>query len=140
MNFTKRIIVYMGIVCAIVMVFFAERQPIVHYAGNILTLVKEYSDAHDDILQDLRQEIFSRPLTSVFSGKASSLSATEIIDLTNLERRLNTVGPLQENKLLDEAARLKLQDMFDRQYFEHISPDGKGPGSLAEKVGYSYVV
>jgi hypothetical protein len=29
--------------------------------------------------------------------------------------------------------------MFNKQYFEHVSPSGKGPGDLADRVRYEYI-
>jgi uncharacterized protein YkwD len=136
----KKIAIYSVIGAIIAIAFFAVRQPIVHYASDVLTFVKEYSGAHDDMLQALRQEIFSKPLTTNRAGDRANLSPVEVIRLTNAERADLNLDPLVRNTLLDQAATRKLQDMFDRQYFDHISPDGKGPGSLALAVGYSYVV
>jgi hypothetical protein len=68
------------------------------------------------------------------------LSPIEVIKLTNVERAKYGVDGLSRNVKLDQAATAKLQDMFDRQYFDHVSPDGKGPGYLATRAGYSYVV
>ncbi len=80
----------------------------------------------------------------VFSNttdKSNIISATAIIDLTNMERAtVANLPPLKENVLLDAAAEMKLNDMFNNQYFAHISPSGVGPGDLALKAGYNYVV
>ena len=138
--YLKRIIAYGSIGIVIFCLFFAARQPIVHYATNVLTFMKEYSSAHDDMLQTLRQEIFTSPLHTNLAGDRANLSPVEIIRITNEKRVAAKAAPLVHNVLLDQAATQKLQDMFDKQYFEHISPDGHGPGWLATHVGYSYVV
>jgi uncharacterized protein YkwD len=137
---TKRIIVYTAVLALGVGTFYVARDPIVQYTGNVITFVREYSDAHDGMLQAVRQEIFSGPLKANIAGDRANLSAVEIIRLSNLERDTLHKAPLVRNAKLDQAATQKLQDMFDRQYFDHISPDGKGPGFLADQVGYSYVV
>jgi uncharacterized protein YkwD len=140
MSSFKRVSLYGSIVAIALVVFFAVHQPIVHYASNVITFVKEYSDAHDNLLQALREEIFSQPLRANIAGDRANLTPVEIIRLTNEKRTDQSLPLLVRNSLLDQAATRKLQDMFDRQYFDHISPDGKGPGFLAESVGYSYVV
>ncbi|MCC2630754.1 MAG: YkwD protein, partial [Candidatus Paceibacter sp.] len=83
---------------------------------------------------------FSEPLRTNLAGDRANLSPVEIIKLTNMERTKLGVSGLSRNVLLDQAATAKLQDMFDRQYFDHVSPDGKGPGFLATQAGYTYVV
>jgi len=47
---------------------------------------------------------------------------------------------LKENKYLDLSAEKKLRDMFERQYFEHLSPSGKVVGDLSEESGYQYIL
>lgn len=135
-----KLLVYGAIVTIICTVFFAARQPIVRYASNVITFVKEYSNAHDSMLEELRQEIFSQPLRANIAGDRATLSASEIIRITNDYREVSGLSILSRSAILDQAATKKLQDMFDREYFDHISPDGKGPGAVASSVGYSYVV
>lgn len=139
-GYTKKIIAGSCVLVISMGGFLAARKPIVHYASNVVTFVKEYSDAHDDMLQTLREEIFSTPLRANIAGDRANLSPSEIVRITNLYRTQANVSPLSRNVFLDQAATQKLQDMFDRQYFEHVSPDGKGPGALAISAGYSYVV
>lgn len=59
---------------------------------------------------------------------------------TNEQRATFGLTLFKENTKLNQAANLKLKDMFEKQYFEHIAPDGKGPSDLATVVGYEYVV
>ncbi len=81
------------------------------------------------------------PLVQSAAGKAGSLSKDGIIAQTNLQRQDNgNLPPLKENGQLDSAAAAKLQDLFQRQYFEHVSPDGKGPADLARDAGYAYLM
>jgi len=70
-----------------------------------------------------------------------NLSSKNVIDITNEQRRLNgNLPPLVENSKLDFSAEKKLQDMFVKGYFEHISPSGVGVGDLGTEVGYEYIV
>ncbi len=69
-------------------------------------------------------------LASVLPGVLESI--------TNDERTLNNVPPLSTNKLLEKAAQLKAEDMANRGYFAHNSPDGKTPWYWLEQVGYKY--
>jgi len=61
-----------------------------------------------------------------------------LTNLTNAERAENNAPPLTENKLLALAAEMKAQDMAERGYFAHTSPDGKTPWYWLQEVGYSY--
>jgi len=71
---------------------------------------------------------------------ATDLTVRGIIERTNIERAQNGVLPaLIENALLNRDAQMKVDDMFAKQYFEHVSPTGVGPSDLAQAVGYAYV-
>jgi uncharacterized protein YkwD len=80
-----------------------------------------------------------RSLTQV--QNSSTLSTQGVITYTNIERAQNGGLPaLTENLFLDRDAQMKLDDMFTKQYFEHVSPTGVGPADLALATGYQYVV
>lgn len=76
----------------------------------------------------------------------SDLTVRGVIEKTNTARALNPGADggglymLTENYLLDRDAQMKLDDMFAKQYFEHVSPSGVGPADLAQAVGYAYVI
>ncbi len=70
--------------------------------------------------------------------KAPVLSATKIIELTNQYRQEAGFKPVVLNTTLTEAAQTKTDDMFAKQYFEHIAPDGTTPAQLVLKSGYNY--
>lgn len=134
--FLKKFIIYASIAAIIVAVVVLERKPI----AKIANFVKNYSSNQGVVLEEFKQEIFTSPLRSKFSGSAASLSPSNIIELTNQERVATGLSGLKENNLLNQAAMMKVQDIFNRQYFEHISPDGHGPGYLADVAKYEYVV
>lgn len=73
---------------------------------------------------------------------AQNLIKEKIIKLTNQERNEYAKEPLSENNRLDQAAERKLDDMFENQYFEHVSPVNQEDISsyvLREEYQYSYV-
>ena len=85
------------------------------------------------------------PLRLVTEASATppsgDLSVRGVIEYTNGARASNGGLPaLIENQTLDRDAQMKLSDMFAKQYFEHISPTGVGPGELAKTVGYAYIL
>lgn len=84
-----------------------------------------------------------RATTSVTTTTTNSgdLTMPGVIYYTNLARNQNGGLPaLTENTTLDLDAQMKLNDMFAKQYFEHVSPTGVGPADLAKAVGYQYVL
>jgi hypothetical protein len=58
--------------------------------------------------------------------------------LTNDERKLNNLPELTVSPLLTKAAELKAQDMAEKGYFAHTSPEGKTPWYWLNQVGYVY--
>ncbi|MCX6715650.1 MAG: CAP domain-containing protein [Candidatus Taylorbacteria bacterium] len=59
-------------------------------------------------------------------------------DLTNQNRQSQHLAVLTVNPLLNKAAELKAQDMADKGYFAHVSPEGKAPWYWFKQVGYKY--
>ncbi len=68
------------------------------------------------------------------------LTIQGVITKTNLERTAIGLKQLSENKELDDSASKKVDDMFAKQYFEHISPTGVGVADLAKEEGYDYIL
>ena len=97
--------------------------------------------AQSPVVQDIKQDISTPPpLISKIVNSGSHLTDDGTINWTNTNRAQNGQLPaLKENALLDQAAELKLQDLFKQQYFEHVNPQGVGPADLAKKVGYSFI-
>jgi hypothetical protein len=58
--------------------------------------------------------------------------------MTNDGRESLGLQRLEENDVLDEAALLKAQDMMDKDYFSHSSPEGVAPWYWFEEADYNY--
>jgi uncharacterized protein YkwD len=69
-----------------------------------------------------------------------ALTREAIITLTNNTRALNGLPPLSENPLLNSIAESRASDMFEKQYFGHVSPTGEQASDIAQRVGYSYKI
>lgn len=69
----------------------------------------------------------------------ASIHPDVLIGLTNDYRQANSLSVLTVNPLLEEAAKMKAQDMAQKGYFAHISPDGITPWYWFEKAGYDFV-
>jgi len=61
-----------------------------------------------------------------------------LVDQTNVERQEAGLYGLQVNELLQRAAQLKAEDMAERGYFAHTTPDGKTPWYWLEQAGYVF--
>jgi uncharacterized protein YkwD len=68
----------------------------------------------------------------------ASISAGEMIRLTNESRVEAELPLLLVNEKLTEAAREKADDMFEFQYFDHNSPSGLTPWDFIKSAGYDY--
>lgn len=69
----------------------------------------------------------------------TSISADEIINLTNAQRSANGLEALTFNPLLAQAAVSKAANMFAENYWAHNSPSGKTPWVFITAAGYKYV-
>lgn len=74
------------------------------------------------------------------SQPSTALTTKGVINETNRYRQTEGLVALQYNEQLEQAAQRKLDDMFARQYFAHISPSGEGAAELAKEVNYQYII
>lgn len=72
-------------------------------------------------------------------GLLSAVITSVLIDLTNSNRLGQNISPLVENPTLAYAAQLKANDMADKGYFAHNSPDGKTPWHWFKEGGYEFL-
>ena len=70
----------------------------------------------------------------------SILTVGGIVSWTNFFRQTNGLPALKENFVLTSVAFLKMEDILQRQYFEHTSPTGEGAGDLTKQAGYKFVL
>jgi len=71
---------------------------------------------------------------------ASDVSAGTLIYLTNRARAQKGLSQLAQNSKLFKAATLKSEDMLQKNYFAHTSPEGLNSWHWFGIVGYSYRV
>jgi hypothetical protein len=70
------------------------------------------------------------------SGKAAGKVERSLLCLTNLHRLRNGLDPLRRDRRLSRAARAHSADMVARGYFDHVTPEGRGPSDRARAAGY----
>lgn len=79
------------------------------------------------------------PTTPTTPSDTSSLTADEalLLKLVNQERVKAGLPILKVDQKLTELARLKSQDMVQKNYFSHTSPTYGSPYNMERKAGYS---
>lgn len=71
-------------------------------------------------------------------GYATNVSAQVLLADTNGERTSHHQAALQLSKQLTAAAQAKANDMAQRNYWSHVTPDGKQPWSFITAANYQY--
>jgi uncharacterized protein YkwD len=69
---------------------------------------------------------------------ATNISDEGLLEATNQSRTENNLPILATNPLLDKAAQAKANDMAQRNYWAHSTPEGKEPWYFIEQAGYGY--
>jgi uncharacterized protein YkwD len=89
-----------------------------------------------------KQVLSPKPLIKIEKEKAVEgiLTKEGIISQTNAQREKFGLPPLKESEILNLSAKMKLEDMFEKQYFSHDSPTGETLEDLMKKVNYEYIV
>ncbi|HRH26272.1 MAG TPA: CAP domain-containing protein [Candidatus Paceibacterota bacterium] len=86
-----------------------------------------------------REVLVSSPLVVWNEESVNELQAEIVVEETNRVRTDEGVAALSQNATLARSAARKVEDMFQKQYFEHVSPEGSGADSFVKEVGYEYV-
>ncbi|WP_316527679.1 CAP domain-containing protein [Kitasatospora brasiliensis] len=78
-----------------------------------------------------------RPAPPAGGGAAPSY-AQQVVDLVNVQRAKAGCGPVSSEPRLASAAQSHSDDMADRNYFDHASPEGEHADHRIEAAGYSW--
>lgn len=73
-------------------------------------------------------------------GYATNIQVQELLRKTNEKRIEAGLPPLRLDQQLSQAAAKKAEDMFAKNYWAHVSPDGKTPWDFILASGYKYTV
>ena len=76
--------------------------------------------------------------TMFTSENMAAVISAVLVDLANEDRKDEDLGMLTRNPVLDEAAQAKADDMAEKGYFAHNSPDGKTSWHWFREAGYSF--
>lgn len=72
-------------------------------------------------------------------GYAANISPEKVVELTNRERVQRGLEPLRLDNALSEAALAKAGNMFAKNYWAHVAPDGTQPWAFITASGYRYI-
>ena len=67
----------------------------------------------------------------------SSSFETQLLNLINAERASRGLSTLSADNLLAQVAEAHSQDMINRDFFDHVNPDGLDPGERLYNAGYA---
>lgn len=70
---------------------------------------------------------------------ATNISQAGLLTATNSQRSSNGVSSLSLNAKLNSAAQAKANDMINRNYWSHQTPDGQQPWVFISNAGYQYL-
>lgn len=80
--------------------------------------------------------VLSHP--SAVLGEKTNLTQTALLSATNDSRQNNHALPLAYDNQLQQAAQRKAEDMAQKDYWSHATPDGQQPWNFVTDSGYQY--
>jgi hypothetical protein len=72
-------------------------------------------------------------------GYASDITVNDLLNLTNERRTQAGLSSLKVNSALSRAAEKKARDMFNNDYWAHVSPTGTQPWYFILAENYDYI-
>ena len=72
------------------------------------------------------------------STSVAAVISVVLVDEANTDRLNNSIGTLALSPTLTTAAQAKADDMAQRGYFSHTSPEGRDPWYWFQQAGYSF--
>jgi len=83
--------------------------------------------------------IFTRDFSTFEVAYAAPVTSGTLIELTNQARVEEGLEALVVSPLLTQSAQAKSNDMLEKNYFAHTSPEGLSPWYWFGQVGYDYI-
>lgn len=147
----------------VVISLFIIREDLVTVYGEFVTYFKNGNNLTTDLGKSIgikikeNTEDINKPLNKIDTPGAlvvtdkifnrensvggDTLSSVGVIKLTNEIRVFEQgLGYLKVNDKLNKSAQIKVDDMFDQGYFDHISPSGLDVSDLGSKASYEYIL
>jgi uncharacterized protein YkwD len=99
-----------------------------------------YKEKAVELVKNAEEGITKTLVNQVVTEDTFRLTNEGVILYTNKNRVGNGLKPLSENIILDKIAKARAEDMFAKQYFAHVAPDGGKAETLANSFGYEYII
>lgn len=115
-------------------------QDIIKIEGFEQEVIQDKSNGSSNNPQDTAIEEAVPAPSEVVSGDTVAANAAELkmLELVNQERAKAGAAPLIMDADLVKIARLKAQDMIDKNYFDHTSPTYGDPFTMMKEFGIQY--
>ena len=137
----KKILIIIIILAAAGLAGFWFRKDISVYYNKVDNQVADTLSDIAKITEEVKKEVITPPpLRASQNYSDSTLSRSGVINWTNTERSKNGLQALNENNRLNSSAQAKVNDMFTKQYFDHVSPSGRSVSDLADDTDYEYLI
>lgn len=98
-----------------------------------------YKEKAVELVKNAEDGITKTVVNQIVTEDTFRLTNEGVIRYTNKNRVENGLKPLSENLTLDKIAKARAEDMFAKQYFAHVAPDGGKAETLANNFGYEYI-
>lgn len=128
-----------ALLLAVVLFFWSDLSKLYLSLSHQLPKVEKKVEQQGSQVKNNLKVLVPPPLRVNRPASQIILTQAGIIKYTNLAREKNGLSPLKENSALDSSAKIKVEDMFAKQYFAHESPLGLGVSDLAKSVGYNFI-
>ncbi len=118
--------------------FFVIKNNLLDYG---LKQLPEIEKSFTNGVKDIEKKIYNPPpLVGKENIPNSFLTKAGVLKWTNIQRNeTESLPALLQNSKLDEIAMERLNDIFEKQYFDHISPDGVAASDIAKEIGYEFI-
>lgn len=113
--------------------------------GDLLNLSTRYlpkvKEAASELYQDeIKPQLSApEPLRSLKNEPEAFLTRAGIIQWTNQQRERNGLSVIAQNQELNATAAAKVEDMFEKQYFAHVSAEGRDASYFSNQNGYEAI-
>ncbi len=122
-----------AIVCGVLLLYF--KTPASEIVEDFIQ-----SGKSEAVILSLKKEILNSGKLIVGGQHDNAvLTKSGVFQFTNAERTKNGFTALDTDRELDRVALARMNDMFAKQYFEHVSPSGDSASKETEKIGYEYI-
>jgi uncharacterized protein YkwD len=137
MRKTNKIILFVFFVLVFIGMFFLyQKKPqSINDIKNIF-----FNKNTNSVIDTIKKEIDTPgALFAKIESSKAFLTNTGVFTQTNVERKRAGLALFTSNRTLDKVAKARLDDMFEKGYFEHVSPGGQSASTVAEQFGYEYI-